>query len=226
MSNTLIKTHNIFINSSMRVSGSSNDFIINLKNPLILTNKTNFFRLRLNKCIIPHVIKQVNQTNNKLYFNIIRTGVNINSYATITPGNYNILTLLTEVTNQLSLSILASATIKVIFSTSYNKATGYATINMVGVELIQTTLTLLFSQSTTLGLMLGFSNDVSLSFSASNIPTPIISTQNVNVNPMSYITIRSNTLRGRESYENIVQKDVYSDIIAMVTTTTTRVVRL
>lgn len=212
----IVKVHNVFVNSNMRASGTSNDFNIALKQPLILTNKNNYFRVKVGKCVIPHVIKQVNSNNNKLYWNIIRPSINIVGYGTITAGNYNINTLLTEVITQIQSSIFASSGISITLTASYNRPTGAATISMTGVDALATTLILKFTQSTTLGLMLGFTNDASLSYTAGFIPTPITSSQHVNVNPIVYLTVRSNTFRGRESYESIVEKDVYTDILAVV----------
>lgn len=214
---SVVRTHNIYINSALRQSGTSDDFVINLKRPLVLLNQKNFFRIRLDNAIIPHTIKQVNNTNNTLQYTLVRTGVNYNGTISLAVGNYNILTLITELGNKLSSSILANTSISVIFTnSSYNRDTGYATLVMTGTDNIATSLTLRFGSDVSLGKMFGMLSDITLSYNSSNVSTTITSTRNVNVNPITYLTIRSSTLKQRQNYESIVEKDVYADIIAIV----------
>ena len=60
---SIIKTHNIFINSELRNSGTNTDFIINLKEPLRLLNNHNYFRVKFGRTIIPNLINQIKSNN-------------------------------------------------------------------------------------------------------------------------------------------------------------------
>ena len=92
----IVKIHNLFINSSIRSSGVSNDFTIYLKSPLMLLNRNNFFRLKCGRVCIPNIFNQVNSSNSTLSVNISRPSVpfNLTSNIILSTGNYNIITLL------------------------------------------------------------------------------------------------------------------------------------
>lgn len=215
---SIVRTHNIYINSNKRVSGTSDDFVIFLKQPLTLINQKNHFQVRVDKAIIPHTIKQVNNSNNVLSFTFTRTGVTFNGSITLTSGNYTILTLISELQTKLVSSILTGTGINAVsFSNmSYNRTTGFVSFIMTGTDGIASSLVLKFSLNAKLGLIFGVTADVTMSYNNLNVGTIATSTQNVNVNPINYITIRSNTLKQRQDYENIVEKDVYSDVLAIV----------
>ena len=59
-----------------------------------------------------------------------------------------------------------------------------------------------------------------LSYSNLNVSTNVTSTQNINVNPVSYILIRSDSLTQSQNFESIIQRDVVSDIICKIQLTT------
>jgi hypothetical protein len=212
----IVRTHNIYINSSQRVSGTSNDFVVFLKQPLVLKNQKNYFQVRVDKAIIPHTIKQINSSNNVLSYTFTRTGVNYNGSITLTAGNYTILTLISEFQNKLVASIYVGLGYTVTFPLSYNRNTGTVNFVMNGTDGVTSSLLLKFSTNPKLGLVFGVTADISLSYNTLNVGTIVTSSQNVNVNPTTYLTIRSNTLKQRQNYESIVEKDVYADILAVV----------
>lgn len=205
---TTVKTHTIYINSNQRSSGTSNDFVISLKRPLTLTNQKNYFRVRISNAIIPHTIKQVNSNNNVLQYTYVKAGVTTNSSITISPGNYTILTLLSALSSALTIA-------NVTLNFTYDRNTGLSTFQMQGTDNINSSLTLKFGSNAKLGLMFGVLADVVL-VSTNNIGFGVTGAQNVNVNPCTYLTIRSSSLKQRLDYENIVEKDVYSDVLAVV----------
>jgi uncharacterized membrane protein len=192
----------------MRVAGASNDFIISLKRPFTLINQKNFFRVRVDNAIIPHTIKQINSNNNKLNYVYTKNSIVTNGSITLTPGNYTILTLLTELQTRL-LAVISNVT----FNFTYNRNTGYVNFSMSSTDSIASFLTLKFSTNSKLGLFFGIVGDCSFS-----TPTVagVTSSQNVNCNPITYLTIRASTLKQYLDFENIVEKDVYSDVLAIV----------
>jgi hypothetical protein len=194
-----IKSHILHIDSSQRVNGPSHDFLINLKHPLLLTNKSNFYRVRVLKAIIPNVVKQINSLNKRLYFVVD----NVERFIEIEEGNYNINNLLSELKYHLSLDETLS-NLNAVFSFIYIKVSGKCMLSS-SVPII-----LKFSTNKILGHMLGFGeNDIFLDVA-------VKSSKHVNVNPINYFLIRCSSLSQRENYENVVEKDVYSDILAKV----------
>ena len=205
---SIIRTNILHINSSMRQTGSSNDFVISLKRPFTLMNQLNYFRVRVDTAIIPHAIKQINSSNNILHFAYTKIlFVNINSI-TLTPGNYNILTLLDEIKAKLLLQIS-----NVTFNFTYDKTTGFVNLRMLPTDFIPSFLLLKFSLNTRLGQFFGILSDVMVT---TTVPTGVTSTQHVNVNPITYLTLRCSTLKQSLDFEYIVEKDVYSDVLAVV----------
>ena len=87
---------------------------------------------------------------------------------------------------------------------------------MIGNDFTSTTLTLRFGDNIPLGKFFGFISNAVISYDNNNVSTSAVGTQNVNVNQINYLLIRSSTLIQRECYENVVERDVYSDILAKV----------
>jgi hypothetical protein len=192
----------------MRQSGSSNDFIISLKRPFTLINQLNYFRVRVDTAIIPHCIKQINSNNNILTYTYTKNSIVTNSSITLTAGNYNILTLLDELKAKLLVNIS-----NVTFTFTYNRNTGFVNLQMAATDGIPSFLLLNFASNSKLGLFFGIIGDVTVTTTA---PAGITSSQNVNVNPITYLTIRCSTLKQSLDFEYIVEKDTYSDVMAIV----------
>ena len=156
-----------------------------------------------------HTIKQVNSNNNVLSYTHTKGGVITNGTITIPSGNYTILTLQTALQTALqAVGVLSTFT----FTFTYDRNTSLCSFKMFSTDATSSTLLLKFSSNTKLALMFGVTADITLSTTG----TTVVGSQNVNVNPITYLTIRSGTLKQRLDYENIVEKDVYSDVLAVV----------
>gem|GEM_PF-1213827 len=212
----IIKTHHIWINSSMRVIGNSDDFVISLRQPLTLTNQSNFFRVSVGRSVIPHTIKQINDTNHTLNVSVIRGVTSWNGSIDLTNGNYNIITILNELKVKLNTAIFSSLGINLTFVFTYLKTQSGCQLRVSGSDGIATSITLKFADNVKLGRFFGYSNNAVFSYNNTNVSTDSFSNIAVNVNPINYILIRSNSLIQRESYESIVEKDTYSDILAKI----------
>ena len=116
MSNILNK-YNLYINSSKRISGTPENFTIQLDRPLILTSTNTQFQMYISSFTFPFNFHQINSTNNQ-----VEARLNGGAFVlvTITPGNYNILNLLTELGSALN-SAFGSA---LVWDFTYNKNTG------------------------------------------------------------------------------------------------------
>jgi hypothetical protein len=213
---SIVKTHNIFINSEYRTSGTISDFTINLKEPLRLMNSNNYFRCKVGRTIIANVINQINASNNVLQYNISRPSVPLSQTANITlsVGNYNINTLLTELSNKLTASIATySVSIKTNFT--YDRTTGKATLGLTGLDTIATTITLYFNNNLRLGAFFGFTSNAVFSYTNTTTSNNTTGQTYVNVNPINHIYIRS-SLPQRESYENVIESITITDILAKI----------
>jgi hypothetical protein len=151
-----------------------------------------------------------------LSFTYIRDTITYNSFITLTSGNYTILTLNDELKAKLAAKILSLSSIVVSLTFSYDRTTGLDTFNITGTDGVASSITLLFSSNVALGKFFGFIADSQFRYNNLNVSFSSTSTQNVNVNQINSIYIRSSSLVQRECYENIVERDVYSDIIAQV----------
>jgi hypothetical protein len=204
------------MNSKQRQSGTTDDFMISLKQPLTLVNSNNYFKVRLQQAVIPHNIKQINPLNSTLEYTFTRDTTNYNGSIVLTTGNYNILTLNDELKNKLFASIVALSSLLPDLTFTYDKTTGLDTFKISGSDGVPTSVNLKFGSNVALGKFFGFIDNAIFSYNDSNVSTTITSTQNVNVNQSNSIYVRSSTLAQRQSYENILEKDVYSDILAQI----------
>jgi hypothetical protein len=212
----IINTYNIFIDSSQRVSGTTSNFTIQLKKPLTLTKSSNYFICTVRDAQIPFNIQQVNSKNATLAFSITR-GTTYNSSITLTYGNYNILNLLTALSTALTsqISTLISG-FSPNLNFSYNQSYLNITLNITGSDNTATSITLNFSTNSSLGYMLGYTSNATFSYNSTNVSTNSTSTQNINVNPMNSILIRSSNLNQSQNWESLVEENVVSDILAKV----------
>lgn len=211
-----VKTHHIFIKSSMRQTGTNDDYVVTLNNPLVLTNQRNKFRVQIGESVIPHTINQINSDNSTLSYQIVKGAVNYNGSVILTTGNYNIITLLDEMKAKLKDDILIQTSLAVNFVFTYVKTVSGVVLSIIGNDGIICTITLKFSLNTVLGGFFGYTFNAVFSYNSFNISSNSSSDISVNVNPINNIYIRSNSLVQRESYESIIEKDVFSDILAKV----------
>lgn len=176
----ILNKYNLYIDSSQRISGTADNFKIQLKKPIQRTNDKSRFQFYITSLQYPFSMKQVNSTNNT--FTVTMNPGVVTATVTIPEGNYNILTLLNAViqgTNSALMGIYA-------LSGTYSKVTGLATLTYGTND--AKTFTFNFA-NTTIGTMLGFKTNVTVSYN-----NPKTSNVNVNVNPISYFSIRSDTL--------------------------------
>jgi hypothetical protein len=218
----VLNRYNVFIDSSQRITGNPNYFTVNLKKPFALTTDHSYFKCKIGSAEIPFCFKQVNSTNNTIYARYQRPNNNIDHsfYFTIANGNYNILTLLTEIKTRLKDFIETNYGVMLTFEFTYDRSTSHASFKISGTDNVETIITLKWSQNLLLGEMVGFVSDAVFYYDGSNNSTSVSSTQSVNVNPVTAIYIRSDTLIQTQNYESLIEKDVISDILCKIQLTT------
>lgn len=181
----ILQKYNIYINSNRRLNGTPDNFEIQLEKPIKLLGKNTHFEIYLSSIEYPFNFKQVNINNNTLFTTCFDGFSFLTSTLVFPVGNYTIITLLNTFKDLLvnAYSTLGVSYNNLIFS--YSKITGLVSLTTSNISIA---IDVSFS-NTDIGLMMGFINNQQIAHT--NID---ISDQNVNVNPTTYICIRSNTL--------------------------------
>lgn len=214
---SIIATYNLFMSSANRTSGTSSNYQLSLFKPIILSNPNNWFTVRVGSVEIPYVFKLLNNSNNSINYSLTRNSVTINGSFIITEGNYNILSLLSEMKTKLSESIflLINWNPFDLLSFTYDRNSGKATFAIVGIDSLPTSITI---QNNSLIFLkcLGFLDSFTFGYTTPFIRTTVISTQNVNLLQNNALYIRSESLIQSSNYENVVSKSEISDILAKI----------
>jgi hypothetical protein len=189
---------------------------MNLGKPIQLQNPNNRLTLRVGSAEIPYVFKLLNSTNNVITYSITR-GSTFSGTFTVAPGNYSILTLLSEFKAKLfaSISALTSWDGSALASFVYNRSTGKVSLSVVGTDSTATTITI-GAASPVFLRCLGFSSAFSFGYTTPSVRTTAESTQNVNVSQNTSVYIRSATLSQSHSYEALNGPNSLTDVIAKV----------
>ena len=215
---SIISTYNVFLSSANRTSGTSSNYNIQLVKPIILSDPNNYFSVRLGSAEIPYVFNLINSSNNTITYSITRNAILRTGSFVVTAGNYNVLSLLAEVSRSLGASILALTgwDPSSLFSLTYVRATGLATLSIKPVDSIATSITI-NNNSPIFMKCLGFVSASTFGYTSPSSVTSDTSDQQVNLLQNTAIYIRSENLIQSSNYENIVKSEM-SDILAKVQT--------
>ena len=219
----IIKSYTLYFNTREANVGTSNNCTFIFTTPIVLTNTNNRFLISTPMIELPYSFSQVNDTNQNLPYTYVDTNGAGHSFASTTmnipAGNYNINQLLTQLVTSLIADIGSRPGAPLTttnFSFLYNAQTGKVSYLMIPPGSYNITITFDFATSYVLGLMLGFPQ-AAASISA---VTTIMSPNKIQVNPITSVYIRSDTLKFQSNYEAIVQTYQNSDILAKIPITT------
>ena len=223
---TEINNYHFYINSSNRTSGTSNDFSYMLKRPIILTNSSHHLEIKVKAVSIPYSFTQVLSPYNILYCdvniggvyideNTISGGTNyLNNPLTITPANYNITTLLAEVSTQLLTFLNLGSTTVLNTAFTYNLNTLKIRLSLTGTYAFT-----IFVRFKTTGVdmskMLGITSQKWFG-KTTVIPVYVNGDQPVNLYPISNLFIRSTSLLQTTAYENMFSQNDVSNILVQI----------
>ena len=218
----IIKTYSLYLNSRQATNGTPNNCTFVFSTPLSLTNSENRFLISTPMLELPYSFSQVNSTNNVLPYTYTDTNGSGHSYSssiTIPIGNYSI----TALQSQFVLSLITDIYVKIPTSTisttnfvvTYSQQTGLTLFYIVGLS-YTVTIVLQFSQSYVLGIMFGFPQTNQTFGTAVKLTSP----NKVQVNPITSVYLRSETLRFECNYEAVISPYTNSDVIAKVPVTT------
>ena len=214
---TELNRYHIFCSSALRQSGTPNEFSIAVNPPLTKTHPYNYFVAQIVSVELPYSWDQVNITNNTLQFSY-NMGAGFTNYTcNISEGNYNILQLITALTNAID-SVIPAHTWT--WNIIYSQTTGKVTFGIGLVPPLPTIiLNINFPANQFLARMFGCLDPTNIIFgySGASYQTMAGST-NVNVNPVSSVYVRSTNLAQLKNQENLVTgygQDV-SDILCKI----------
>lgn len=222
MSETVVHTYNIFVNSEYRSSGTPTYFALKLRQPIVLSNPGNFFRLRVVSFECPYSFHSINNTNNQVYVRVIHDTFNNLSILTITPGNYNIISLLNELKAKLIdkfVTVTGQNPNSFTLNFIYSRDAGKVTLNIVRNSSHALTFIIYWSGNVLLGEFFGFTSDTTLSYLNNGTVTSsnYISQQNVNCSPITALYLRSDNLTQLNNWEALVENEVsVSDILQKI----------
>ena len=215
----IIKTYSLYLNSrfaTYQSSGNSNNITYNINPAITLSNNQNRFLVCCETCEIPYSFNQISSAYNTLQYTFNNTvgSDTYNSSLIIPVGNYNVNNLISTFTSLLiadvNLKRPALSFTSANLAITYNSNTTLITFAVLGISTIS--FTLKFSLNYVLAVCFGFP-ETNQTFSQSVILTSI---NKINVNPVSAIYLRSDTLKFSTSFEAIVAPYTQADILVKI----------
>lgn len=204
-----IAKYTFHVASDKRSSGTATDLNLALANTIALKSKRGHFEFLVHSVNIPFSYYQLSTDISTLTVTFVNVGTKTTTIS-LTPGNYTVLTVLTELSTKLITAAQSSVGAYVgytpVFTFTYSNTTSKSTLSMTGP--VGSTITLGFSTNTNLGVFFGFS--LSTTFS------PVLAVTGANVavaNPVNYLLIRTGNLQQIYNREYIVETDTFSDIV-------------
>jgi hypothetical protein len=204
---TEINRYHIFVNTALRNSSSqsSSNFTIQVNPPLTKLHPNHYFTAQIVSVEIPYTWNQINSTNNILQM----TYQSITYNLTITPGNYSVYSLITELSNQVNKTIPSHPWSD---NTTYNPNTGIISFGITNLPSGSTTtytISYNFPANPFLARMFGCLNNSSIIYGYGLVSgiyqyINVSGSTNVNLNPVSSIYIRSSNLKQIKNQENLV----------------------
>ena len=205
---TEVARYTFHISSSQKTSaGTLTDFNIQLSQVITRLAKNSQFSVIVHGITIPFSFYQLSSDIGTV---TVSTTGNADGTISLTPGNYTTISVLTELSTQLTAFCQSRAVpFTPTFNFTYSILTGKTTLAMTAPAL--KTITIKFGSNTNLGLFFGFSTDAIISTLLSPTGDKIAV-----ANPVNYLLLRSPTLKQFGNREWITERDAYSDIIYRV----------
>jgi len=211
-----INRFHIYTSSSKKQSGTNEDYNITLRRPIILQNPHHYFKCIVKQATIPYTFQQVNDNFNSFSYVMTRGATTYPQKTfTIANGNYTINTLITEVINKWVANIATYLpAYSPTFNFTYDRNNMFITFSFTA-DATNTSFTIK-PIANNISTMMGVVVDTTFN-NVGVIVTAGISSQPVDVSPITSIYVRSDTLKQNYlSSENIVSSDDVSDILCQI----------
>jgi hypothetical protein len=206
MSEIILNNYNLFFNTKYRTKGTIEYAQFQLSKAILITHPHAFFRVTITSLALPLAYNMLRAPNNTYYFNY-NNGTSYNLSCVITPGNYTITTFLAILSSSIIASVLTATGNTIVLNYTYNSSTFLATLAITTPSRTITINTTDLNKSLYINTMLGFTSAYAY--------TSILSASGntaVNVNPVSCIYLRSDTL-GTKNMESLSTQNTFSDVL-------------
>ncbi len=213
----LVNSTYIWFDSKYRAGGTTSDPIMELEHAPTLSNPNNYFECELLTAEIPFSFNTLEApvTTLPYTFTVPQHSINVSSSFVLADGNYSILALLDALESAITTAITTAGyplNKHPTFVFTYDRVTGHATLNMTDIKHNDTfTFTLKWDSADLLAGYFGFTfqQNTVLSYNTSGINTSVnyISTNQVNVSPITSLFLRSDDLnQSVDQQERLVEQ--------------------
>ena len=206
MSEIILNNYNLFFNTKYRTKGTIDYAQFQLSKAILITHPHAFFRATISSLALPLAYNMLRVPNNTFYFNY-NNGTSYDLSCVITPGNYNITNFLAILSSTIISTVLTATGNTITLNFTYNSSTFLATLAISTASRTITINTTNLNKSLFMNTMLGFTS----AYSFTSISSAVGNTA-VNVNPVSCIYLRSDTL-GTKNMESISTQNTFSDVL-------------
>lgn len=200
---TTIQTHTLWLDSKYRVSGTNANATFKFDILPILSNPNHYFEVEVLTAEVPFSFHTLQAPTNVIpyTFTMPQDAINLSGTITIPPGNYTILTLLSNLETQMT-TIIHAATGRPNKDTlvfTYDRTSARATLMIEDFENNHDfTFTLRWTVADIIAQYFGFSftQDTVISYNAAGVltSTNYVSPNSVNVSPINALYLRSDDL--------------------------------
>lgn len=206
MSEIILNNYNLFFNTKYRTKGTIDYAQFQLSKAILITHPHAFFRVTITSLALPLAYNMLRAPNNTYYFNY-NNGTSYDLSCVITPGNYTITTFLAILSSSIIASVLTATGNTIVLNYTYNSSTFLATLAITTPSRTITINTTDLNKSLYINTMLGFTS----AYAYTSISSASGNTA-VNVNPVSCIYLRSDTL-GTKNMESLSTQNTFSDVL-------------
>ena len=212
-----VATYTFYVSSAQRVSGTNTDMNIQMSQIITRQARNSHFQATVHGTTVPFSFYQLSNDIKSLTVFIQQGANSFGAILNMTVGNYSTVSVLEELATKLTAicegNILPCTSFTPTFNFVYNTTTSKSSLGLLSVipntsPANTTVITLLFGSNLSLGLFFGFTANAVFSIGSS-----ATGSQPAVANPVSYLLLRSPSLRQYKNREWIVEKDVFSDIL-------------
>ena len=212
-----VATYTFYVSSDKRQSGTNTDMNIQMSQIITRQARNSHFVATVHGATIPFSFYQLSSDITALPVVIQQGGNFFSTTLNMTVGNYSTVSVLDELATKLTAictgTISPCVSFTPTFNFVYNTTTSKSTLSLLSV-LPNTSpentsvIYLQFASNPSLGLFFGFAFNTTISIGLSATGSKLAV-----ANPVSYLLLRSPSLRQYKNREWIVEQDVFSDIL-------------
>jgi hypothetical protein len=212
-----VATYTFYVSSDKRQSGTNTDMNIQMSQIITRQARNSHFRATVHGTTIPFSFYQLSNDIKSLTITISQGSNIFVGTLNMTVGNYSTVSVLEELATRLTAicegPISPCTSFTPVFNFVYNTTTSKSTLSLLSTvpntsPANTTVFALQFATNLSLGLFFGFTSSPTFSIGISATGSkPAVA------NPVSYLLLRSPSLRQYKNREWIVEQDVFSDIL-------------